>query len=490
MITLDKTQHAEGVLAENILSNSLIYTLRETDEFCLYNGGVFHNNKEALVDIRTIITNICKEACYINEDKTGNISTNMYKATISKRNQILEEIKTKTFLSLDEFDVREDVICCLNGKCYLDKLDYNDFLKSGFVSHFKFNENPYKTFIQIPVKYNSNAKCPEIEKFLTEIFGYERLPFIYETISYLIVPTIKYQKAFMIYGVPSSGKTSFINLIVQFIGGNHPERIISQIKLQDLRKRFTLANLKDKLFNYYDDLNYNKLANSDAFRLVVTNKYLSSEIKNVQGYITWRNYCKQLYSCNYLPEIPKNTGDEFWRRWLLIQCFNEFTPEKKRLEFANKKWSQEELSGLLNKCIEAWFRLENRQKFPEEYDNIETLKGTWMIDVNPVKLFVTEKCSIGEYFEINDKLFLNECNKFREEHQAKPITLAMCTHCIQEISDKIEKRKKGDGSWVYKGVKLNYDVLDEEEKSEYKKIDEYNYEANKLVNEFDKIIKK
>ncbi len=495
-LQIDRQEHAESAIAKEILANDLIYCLEETDEFAIYNGGVFHKGKEGRTEIRERITQYAEKSEYAWTDGNGVAHTKPYHLTIAKRREIVEQIKTRNFISLNEFDNNPKLLNVKNGVISLEpykKILPNPNTEDGhygsgdkliteegygtFVPHSNYGwcmdpstfingqpqfHPPPKCFIQLPVNYNPKAECLEIDQFLSDIFGFERVPFIYEMIAYFIVPTIKFGKAFILYGPTKTGKTSFINLIQQFVGGDHPERIISHVRVQDLSERFEAENLRNKLLNIFDDLKEHKIIASDFFRLFVTNKTISSAIKHVQGNVTWRNYCKQLYACNQLPVVPKKTGDEFWNRWILIQCFNEFKNENCNIEIRDQKWSNQELSGLLNKCIQAWQRLEKRKKFPTEYDDIERVKGTWLIDVNPVKLFVDERCDFyNEAFTIGYKEFKRAVNKFREEHNAKPITQTMCTQSLGRIDDKIEKKEWGAKKrreygerYYYKGIRI------------------------------------
>ena len=494
-------EHVESTIAKEILSKNIIHTLIETDELTLYNGGVFHRGKQAYSEVRDLITQLSEQTEYVWTDDKGEVNSKPYKLTISKRQEIIEQLKTRSFISLRGFDNNPTLINVRNGIILIDehkKIISNPLTEDGhyesqqelitenvfgprFIPHSEFGwdtdpttfidgippfKDPPKCFIQIPVDYDPNAECLEIDQFLEEIFGFDRVPLIYEMMGYMIMTTIKYGKAFILYGPTGTGKTSFINLLQQFIGGEHPERIISHVRLQDLSKRFQAANLRNKLLNIFDDLKETKLFTSDYFKIIVTNRLLSGEIKNVQGDVTWHNFCKQLYACNELPGVPKKTGNDFWKRWMLIQCFNEFKGQKCDLDVRAKKWSDEQLSGLLNKCIQAWIRLETRKHFPKEYDDIEKVKGTWLIDVNPVKLFVDECCEYyNENYVFGYKSFKRAVNTFRKEHNAQPITQTMCTQSLGKIDDRIEKsewgahkRKEFGERYYYLGIKLKKNV--------------------------------
>jgi len=47
----------------------------------------------------------------------------------------------------------------------------------------------YKSFIQIPVEYDVKAENLVMDQFLTDVFGWDRVPLIYEMIAYILMPT-------------------------------------------------------------------------------------------------------------------------------------------------------------------------------------------------------------------------------------------------------------------------------------------------------------
>jgi len=210
-----------------------------------------------------------------------------------------------------------------------------------------------------------------------------------------------------------------------------------------------------KVVNIYDDLPTAKIGKSDMFRLIVTNEYISGEAKYTPTYLTWKNRCKLLFSCNNLPEVPKNTGDEFWRRWILLGCFTEFK-DKNKMTYEDEQnpnikeknpnileeiCTPEEFSGLQNKVREAWIRLAKRKGFPKEWDDVERVKGLWQMDIEPCRAFVDEHCEIGEGNNVNYYVFLEKLNEFRVSKNVKTIGQTMCTQSLGRINNKIERGK-------------------------------------------------
>ncbi len=490
------SEQVERNIADLIISKHHIYTLEETDEFCLYNGGFFHKGTTPLTKIRKFITDEAKDTIIPTRDP--NISK-QYNLSTSKKNIIVEMIKTETFIPLSEFDKTPSILCLKNGlynfqgfdNCLLpnplskdgsydtktkDPLVFGkkDFLTfDQYVNMFK---TPYKAFIQIPVDYDPDAECLVIDQFLTDVFGFENVPLIYEMIAYILMPHIKYQKAFILYGPPSTGKTTFITLLWKFLDGL---RYFSGLSLQEVGERFQNINLMNKILNTFDDLPDTPIGDTKGFRQIVTNEYLDSEIKHVAEHVKWWNRTKLLFSCNNFPPVRKKEGDSFFRRLVLVACFNTFkdldlmtqediddpTINPKDHSVIEKICEPAQFNGLINKVIEAWIRLEKRGYFPKEWNNTEYIKNLWMIDTNPVQLFVDECCIVGNAEQTDYNTFYHTLNKFRETHNAKKITKASCTQWLQRISG-IEKKRKGakkkkieGGDYYYNGIGIKDSTL-------------------------------
>lgn len=480
-------EQIERTIANEILDNNIILTLRETDEFCLYNGGYFYRGQTPHTQLREYVDIISRTTLIPGVNQT----LRPYNLTNSKKATILEMLKSNSFASLDDFDQESDIICCKNGiykisgfkKCilpnpnsadgsYNSKLDEKMVLGTKcFLSYEQYRTKfgaPYKTFIQVPVDYDPDKECLIIDQFLSDVFGFKIVPLIYEMLAYFLMPHIKYQKAFILHGPPSTGKTTFYDLIKKFYNGL---QYFSELRLQDLGVKYEMQNLIGKLVNYFDDLTEESIGDTEAFRRIVTNNTLSSAVKFVNGLIYWRNRTKLVFSCNDFPAIKKKEGNAFFRRWVLLSCFNVFkdknsmtqednndpTVNEKDYDILEKMCTESEFSGLLNKILEAWIRLETRGNFPPEWNNPEYIKGLWQIDVNPVKLFVDECCIIGPIEKTDYNEFYFTLNKFRESKNAHAISKHSCTQWLQQI-DGITKKRKTGGVYYYAGIGLKDSV--------------------------------
>ena len=413
--SIDRDIQLEKVVADKVRERHIIYTLIETDEMCVHKDGIFVRGKTGRSIIRAEIAKIAREIDKYNE-------------TISKKNMIIETIKSETFISIEKFGVNPNIICVENGI-----IDIN---KKKFIKYENLKE-PIKTFTKIPVKYDPKAKCPEIDKFLLKTLGESQIKLIYEMFGYCIQPTIKYQKAFMLQGIPNTGKTQLLYILYQLIGIHN----ISGKELQGIGRTFQMANLRDMMVNIGDDLKTTPIKYTSNFNKIVTNKFLSGEIKNVQGDVDWINFCKLVFACNIYPKVL-NPIPGFWRRWVLIEFLNVVKREEIIRNYGEKITTPEELSGLLNKCIQGIYRLKKRNGFDKKFDDEEYIKERWNEDINPVRRFAREKCITGYSSDIyiDCKEFREKINVFRKARGYPSISQNICTRNLKKIYKLIERK--------------------------------------------------
>ena len=108
----------------------------------------------------------------------------------------------------------------------------------------------YLSTVQLPIEWHPDAKSDLLDKFLTEVFPSNALSLAEEMVGYFAIPSTVYQKAFMLCGPGSNGKSVYLQLIGFFIGAEN----ISRVSLHDLEDSpFAAAELQGKLLNVYPE---------------------------------------------------------------------------------------------------------------------------------------------------------------------------------------------------------------------------------------------
>lgn len=314
--------------------------------------------------------------------------------------------------------------------------------ESHTIDHDKFDDwIPPTYFTQLPFDYDDDAECLVFDQMITDLVGFENTSLIYKMLAYFFMPHVKFQKSFLLYGPSGTGKTTFIDTLSKLLS----DALIGQERLHNLSSRWSLGFIKDCWVNIWDDLDEHSVRRTDIFRMIVTNNNLSCELKRIRFKFSFKNRIKLLFTCNKLPILPKNIGDEFFRRWVIVPCYDEV---KDKDPFLLDKIDNKELSGIFNKIL-YYYDVLLEEGFGAKWDNIEEIRDLWMMDINPVSSFVKSKCVIDPKEQVDYNLFFKEMNKYRVDNKAKPISKTMCTKELGLLGISKSSNRK-----YYKGIKL------------------------------------
>ncbi len=98
--------------------------------------------------------------------------------------------------------------------------------------------------IQIPVRYEPHARCPEWEAFILDVFPEDCTLLAYEMIAWLLRPDTSKQIAFLLRGDGANGKSTFLSALTAMLG----EQNVSGVSLHALETdKFSSWRLQGKL---------------------------------------------------------------------------------------------------------------------------------------------------------------------------------------------------------------------------------------------------
>jgi putative DNA primase/helicase len=332
------------LLADEIMNEYHFLTFDDNKEVYYYEKGVYKPGAENLI-------------IKLAQAKLGKYSTR------NRRNETLSFIQVETLTKRDSVDNEKHIINLKNGL-------YD--LKEG---KFKSHTPKLLSTVQIPVNYDPDAECPMIDKFLSEVVSEEYIPALLEWFGYSLIPDNRMQKAVMLLGSGSNGKSVALNLLTEFIGVENT----SGESLQNLEKdKFSVANLYGKLLNVCPDIARSEVYDSSAFKILTGNeKQVRGERKGQQAFY-FDNTARLIFSANDLPPV-KNAGYSYYRRWLLFEFPNTFEGQNADRNLIHKLTTEKELSGLLNKTIVGLKRIMEKGEFSyhktiEKVENVSAQK--------------------------------------------------------------------------------------------------------------------
>jgi len=340
-----------------------------------YNNGVY-----STIDSKAII-----------REKTESILEEL--CTTHYVNEIVEKIARKTSINSEKQkmgDVNKNLICLNNGIL--------NFRTGELLKH-----NPKYLFVsKIPVKFEPLADCPKIKKFFEDTFLKEDIKIMQEWLGYLLLREYIIKKALILLGQRDTGKTTFLNLAIRFIGEENKSGISLQKISQD---RFASASLDNKHLNSFDDLSFKDIRDNGAFKMATGGGYIQAEHK-FGDHFQFKNFAKLIFAANQIP-LMKYDDDAYYSRWIIINCNNIFddTNAKKDLHLIKKMTTQKELSGLLNYAIEGLKRLLKNGRF--SYDRgIEEVRAIMQRSGSTLAAFIEDEiCEESDSFITKQELY-------------------------------------------------------------------------------------
>lgn len=325
----------------------------------------------------------CKDnkTIYIYNPEAGIYVPEGIRVIQSEMSRLLDEATRKAYYGDIEFyiqgvtffdrpQVTPSKLACLNGILNVETCTLEPFTPNEFI------------LTQIPVIYDPAAECPQIIKFLGEVVNTDQLCMLQGTIGYALYQGMPIHKATMLVGDGANGKSTLIELVKQFLGGEN----VSNVSLQALcENRFAAAALYGKLANMFADLPDKSLARTGMFKMLSGNDTIMGEEK-FKPLFSFKNYAKQIYSCNKVPETHDDTI-AFFRRWNIIMCPNRFMPGDPNI--LAKIATPQELSGLLNYALQGLHDLLEKGEFCKN-ETTEQIRAQYIQQSNSAKAFIEE----------------------------------------------------------------------------------------------------
>ncbi len=231
----------------------------------------------------------------------------------------------------------------------------------------------------------ASALCPKTLKAFRDWVG-DKWILLYEIIGYTLYPRYPFNKAIMLVGEGSNGKSTYLRLVKNILGR---ENVVS-IPLQELlENRFSIANLHGKLANIYADLPSKPLGETGVFKILTGEDMICADRK-FRDRICFTNYAKLLFSTNELPKVSDMTS-AFWRRWIVVEFPNRFPPNDR---FFEETFTKEEIEGAIIVSILAFYNVYRRKRFSFE-ESPEDYRRMWLRKTNSVYAFLEDLMTIG-----------------------------------------------------------------------------------------------
>lgn len=214
---------------------------------------------------------------------------------------------------------------------------------------------------RVPVQYAPDAYDQVTDRVLNKICcgDVDLRQLLEEVVGYILLRRNELGKCFILTGSGSNGKSTFIDMIKQFLGTDN----YSSLALDEIGDRFKTAEIFGKLANLGDDISSMYLDNNATFKKLVTGETVNVERKGKDPF-EFNNYGKMIFAANQLPRINDVT-DGLMRRLILIPFNAKFSSRDSDFDpfIKDKLTSPEAMQYLLKLGIVGLKRVLQRKQF-------------------------------------------------------------------------------------------------------------------------------
>lgn len=328
----------------------------------------------------------------------------------------------------------------------------------------------YLSFNQIPIEYNSNAKCDLFLKCIGDITENdpELISVIQEIIGYCLTSETRAEKAFYFYGSGANGKSLLAKIINELVGKEN----VSNVSITGMSRQFGLQSIIDKTVNISaeNEVKDNSGVNTENLKAVISGDNITVDIKHKDP-IDYKPICKLIFLVNSLPNTSDLTHGYF-RKILIVPFNRKFDGNDKDVNLF-EKIKKSEMSGILNWALEGLKRLRaNDYRFTESSE-INELVDKYQEEQNPVIRFVQDMFVVDEENKIPRKDIFNKYLKWISQQgiddknsKSNQKFWKMFQAALDKVNIKVDD-KKVKGIRHIKGLRLNSQLAEELSKAEF-----------------------
>lgn len=203
----------------------------------------------------------------------------------------------------------------------LDGINFsNGFLDSELVLHEHHPD--FGATYMMPFEYDADMAAasnrPMFNQFLEDCWGNdddytEKKQALREAIAItLLGNAYKYQKVFLLFGAPKSGKSQLLNIVSSLV----PINAKTSLPPTEWGERFRPAQLHNKILNIAGELSEHRLIEGQIFKDIVDGTEQLAENKGT-NFFRFIPKCAHWFASNHFPKT-KDTSEGFIRRWQIF----------------------------------------------------------------------------------------------------------------------------------------------------------------------------
>lgn len=410
-----------GDMAEAILNVRSFLTISDTRQVLWYDAptGIYKFGGETIIE-------------QLAQYWLGKLGMEA-KTTTHYMAQVIGFIQRETYIDRDKLNPNPNILVVKNGVLSL--------ITGSLVRHSK----EYRATIAVPVIYDTGAKCPVIDKFLSEIVAPNDVPLLGEIPAWCLTTRSPIQRLILLLGEGRNGKTTYLEMLREFLGRNN----CTAHTLQSLStNRFAISGLYGKLANIAPDLPSRALREAGPLKTLTGSGTVEAE-KKFKDSFNFVNSAKMIFATNTPPEITEDTY-AVWRRIVMVDFPYKFEGKDEDKNLLAKLTTAEELSGFLNVSLEGLERLRQNDDFTYTR-TIEDTRSKYLLMSDPATVFIDDYCDFSSWVTITKEELYQAFMKFCGEHSLPGLNKKAFGHKIKRAHMLTEEHDR------WRGIELKKD---------------------------------
>jgi len=307
---------------------------------------------------------------------------------------------------------------------------------------------------KLPVDLNErHRECPTIDRIFNELVAPEDVITLYEIIGYCFYQAYPYPKIFFLYGSGGNGKTAYTKILNRILGKEN----ISLVSCNDLQNnRFASSQLFGKLCNISGEMEHSILKNTSVLKQCCGEDLINCERKFREPF-PFTNCAKMVFLTNQVP-LTADRSKAFYRRIFLLEFPNEFIIGENADPLIIEKIPQEEIEGLVWKCVQILKKLVGRGFVFSRHENTEKIIKKYERLSNPLVEFLEDYTEKDINGNIPIKDFKEKFTIFLKEKSQRAWSSAKLNSAMNEegltqdsLAESTEEGQKVYRTWI--GIK-------------------------------------
>jgi len=268
---------------------------------------------------------------------------------------------------------------------------------------------------------------------------------LYEIIAYAMLPDYPIETIFCLHGDGSNGKSSFVKLLVDFLGMYNCSATELSL-LSNPNSRFETTALQGKLVCLMSELDDSQIKNTSLLKKLTGNKEIIRAEYKGKGNVEFINYAKLIMSTNVIPDSADKT-DGFYRRWLVVDFPNKFDATNGDVL---KDLTEKDYSALARKCIGILKEILQKNTFTN-LGTIKQRRQRYEDKANPLKRFIDEQCKIDINSEIPVFEFYEIFSSYITEKGYRVVSKSKLSRLMKENGFEVELKHNPEvqKTWRY-----------------------------------------